>query len=278
MSKRLWTDEEYALLEDKADARNVDLARELGRTTQEVSRKRIMLAKGWTPKVSPWTPEEDSVIISASPFATAEQLTEKLPGRTRKAVEERSRKLGRFSVAGFQKSPSHIGARPLLAKTCTKCGLLLPAGWFQWFDRKTGWSSHCRKCRSKGTMDTRKARVEVTPEKRKAYTAKYENRCQAITLPTVTKAREPYTEKDHKILSDPDMTLIQKAVLLGRTFKAIKKACFKFEYKSHVGLGDPERDLWMIQNPNAERIAEIQATQRTPEPVSTGRPAWDWDD
>ena len=63
---------------------------------------------------------------------------------------------------------------------------------------------------------------------------------------------QPYTDEDHKVLSDQDLTLLQKALRLGRSYAAVRSMCMRSGYRSHVGLGDPERDQWKIDNPNAK--------------------------
>jgi hypothetical protein len=80
------------------------------------------------------------------------------------------------------------------------------------------------------------------------------------------------------------MTILQKALTLRRTYTAVAVKCSREGVKSVVGLGDPERDQWLIDNPNADRLDEITAslaveTREAPE-ADEPRPApsWDWDD
>jgi len=81
------------------------------------------------------------------------------------------------------------------------------------------------------------------------------------------------------------MTLLQKALTLHRTYGATANACSKGGHKSKVGLGDPERDQWMIDNPNLDRLEEIAASlpapqkaPMVPETPERTAPSWDWDD
>jgi hypothetical protein len=62
---------------------------------------------------------------------------------------------------------------------------------------------------------------------------------------------EPWIEADHAVLSNPDMLVIEKAIALGRTYKATMRMCSKCGYTSKVGKGDPVRGQWVIDNPNA---------------------------
>jgi hypothetical protein len=84
---------------------------------------------------------------------------------------------------------------------------------------------------------------------------------------------------------NPDMTRMQKALLLHRTYLSIAGKCQSLGYMSKASLGDPERDQWMIDNPNLDRLDEITASLPAPlgapmEPETPKRtaPSWDWDD
>lgn len=80
------------------------------------------------------------------------------------------------------------------------------------------------------------------------------------------------------------MTALQKALILRRTYAATRTACRANGFKSHVGLGDPERDQWIIDNPNAGNVDDIAAALAPLSPLAPAeakQPAasqWDWDD
>jgi hypothetical protein len=98
----------------------------------------------------------------------------------------------------------------------------------------------------------------------------------------------PWTEDDYKTLADPDLTAFQKALVLKRTYTSVHSAVARMGFKSKVGLGDPERDQWLIDNPNADRVDEIRAqfesmTDDIQMPVletagAPKRPVFDWED
>lgn len=77
-----------------------------------------------------------------------------------------------------------------------------------------------------------------------------------MTEPTAHRKGQPWLEVDHKILADPDYTLTEKALLLERTYAGVQRACSANGYRSHVGKGDPERDQWIIDNPNLAKVGQ----------------------
>jgi len=108
---------------------------------------------------------------------------------------------------------------------------------------------------------------------------------QALTIPGASQAGQPWIEADFAVLQDPDMTILQKARALHRTYNATSTACTRSGFKSLVGLGDPERDQWLIDNPNSDRFDEITASLKAPheapmvpETPERTAPSWDWDD
>lgn len=108
-------------------------------------------------------------------------------------------------------------------------------------------------------------------------------RLQALTLACASRHRQPWMESDFKVLANPDMTILQKALTLGRSYMAAQSACSANGFKSHVGLGDPERDQWIIDNPNAGNVDDIAASLAPIAPLALAEakqsvPAWDWDD
>jgi hypothetical protein len=229
--------------------------------------------------VEPWRTLEDDFLL-ANPSMTAKDAGSYL-GRTSIAVDKRRRWLvkDQESKVRFGASPLKMGARPLLAKTCPSCGLLLQAKWFGKNSKK--WSRDCTRCISKAKKGTRK--YNNSPEY-KAKIREAKRKYQELTLPGASRKGQPWTESDMAILGDPDLTIFRKALTLHRTHEATRRACQVNGFKSFVGLGDPDRDQWMIDNPNADRFEEITAslvteTQESPE-ADEPRPApsWDWDD
>jgi len=273
---RAWTDEEYGLVAS-SDKPIADLAAEMGRTRHAVQKVRNKLRAGWVPNRAPgWSEDEDALLLSTLRLPAKDVAASM--GRTVSAVHQRRHSLksaGEASGAfGGNVSPYKPGARPMLAKTCPECGLLLQAKWFRQDGERKAWSRQCRRCFRAGRGPEKSAADRVRSE-----ASKYA--LQTMTLPGAVNHNKPWLEEDMKVLADPDMTRLEKALALQRTYHSVCNAVRKFDFPSKVGLGDPERDQWMIDNPNADRVPEIAVTTPapTPDPTMTpARPAFDWDD
>lgn len=264
MSRKPWTDEEIGFLQEHADWPVPSIAEELGRSRRSIDSARAKLKVGKLGRGirAPWSPDEDSVLIEAGPWITSKQLAAVLPGRSHVAVKRRRVELGlEVLAAGANVMPQSTAGRPLVAKTCTKCGLLLAGSWFR-LTKGRGtreWAAACRKCNAERCEKNREENPEYR-ERAKANTRKankaWVDRAQQVTRQHATKNGEPYTELDHKVLADPDLTNLQKALRLGRTYSAVNTMCHNAGHTSRRdGLGDPERDVWVIDNPNAQAAA-----------------------
>ena len=232
---RWWTDEEIGFLLDNPDMSARELGEILGRGRQSVQKKRLALERGEVPQVEAWTQDEDDFIL-ANPHLDERQVAAHL-GRTVHAVRGRRSIVGRREGVNFygSKDPGHVGKRPLLAKTCPKCGLFLGA---RWFGRTTDdfWKHQCIRCRP--------------PQDRTGYKpptkSDFYDRVQQVTREKATNNGHPWTEKDHEVLSDPDLPIVTKAIRLGRTYAAVAKQCHDHNYRSLVGLGPAEHAAWVI--------------------------------
>lgn len=239
-----WTDEEIGFLLDNWSLPMKQLAEELGRTPGAVAGKRMAIRRGWTPRMTFWTEEEDQVILESGPYTTLRQLAEQLPGRSEKVIKTRRERLG-VEVAHRQNQlPGTIGARPLLAKTCIDCGRLLQAEWFGFSTGSRRWNSHCRQCHT-----TRTAATPAYNDRSGHSSTESYYRLQRLTSERATRTGEEYTDADHEVLADPDLTVLQKALRISRSYAATMGVVKRNGYKSHVGLGEPT-DLWRIFNPN----------------------------
>jgi hypothetical protein len=76
---------------------------------------------------------------------------------------------------------------------------------------------------------------------------------QEITRQQAERHGQPYTESDYEVLADKSLTDFQKALRLKRTYAGAVHARRAAGLKSKPeGLGDPERDVWVIDNPNVK--------------------------
>lgn len=248
---RFWTEDDKGFVLDNPEMSARELGELIDRSGESVQKMRRALAQGFSPSRMPWSETEDDIIIAGGPYATIEALTSKLPGRTSSAIKERRQTLGVNGARGLNKSPHTPGGRPLIAKSCVACGLLLPSDWFAWRNATRTWASRCKKCASQYVNRYRKGPDDAERKRRARSSSESYRRFQATSLERATNRRQPYTAEDHKVLADPDLTLHQKALRLGRSYAAVADACSVSGYKSHVGLGDAEKDIWVIENPNA---------------------------
>ena len=258
-----WTDEELGFLAEHPDWPPRRIAAELGRSAVAVGAKRREIREGWSPTVTPWSQDDTNFIIN-TPHMTAEQTAKHL-GRTVSSIRGQRQILtetrGLSWGSGKQKSPFSIGARKLVARTCHSCGLLLQARWFQFMrvGSATGWQwqTRCTRCvplHLKNPPDYSKK----DPAPSRASKA----RLQALTLPHADRKGQPYLAADHAVMADPDRTIFEKAITLGRTYFAVNQACAVNGYHSIVGLGDPNRGTWKIIRGGEQDIGDQPGNPR----------------
>lgn len=276
-----WTDKELGVLQDHPDWPVRRIAEELGRSEAAVRFQRSKVRSGWVPQFSVWAEDEDRIIRDTKHINPAE-VARLLPGRSVDAVSRRRKVIA--AVHGIRFSPNynplHVGGRPLLARTCPDCGLLLQAFWFESNESRKAASKWRRKC----------SRCRHEPHKKnitKAQAAKFKAARESVLQrlrDNAHRSGQPWTEADFGTLSDPDLSITEKAVLLHRSWDGTAKACKRRGLSSKRGLGDPERDQWSLDNPNADRIDEITASLKVavveaPEHIDERTaPSWDWDD
>lgn len=242
MTYKPWTDEENGFILDTLGWPIRRVAEQLDRTPHSVQQRRTDLVNGkaMEPKTPPWTAAEEAVIV-ANPFLSVRDIAVIL-NRSPEAVKIRRSAIRRSanpSVEAKNLNPHKNGSRPLLAKTCIGCGLLLQAKWFT--GNHKGWSKTCTRCQPRGRSP------QAYPDRSREFM----RRMQELTLPLATSNNQQWTLADHEVLASQDMTILEKALRLGRTYMATASMCRSSGHKSLVGLGDPERDQWIIDNPNA---------------------------
>lgn len=259
MSGKQWTDDEIGFLQEHDDWSRQQLADELGRSVSAVKHARLRITQGalGAQVKSQWTEDEDAVLRDASPNATAKQLASLLPGRTWMAVRTRRSQLDvEVTPKGRGERPTDIATRPLVAKTCTKCGLLLAGSWFHFNKSQLSWSPDCRKCVSERNSEQVKKQWRDEPALMSARSKARIKTLQDITRQKAERHGQPYTESDYEVLADKSLTDFQKALRLQRTYSGVVNARRAAGLQSiPEGLGDPERDVWVIDNPNAPQMA-----------------------
>lgn len=243
-----WTDQEHGVLLECADWPAAAVARRLGRSVHSVYQKRHRLRHGWVPEIEGWTAEELDFLRS-TPHLTQVEQAARLPGRTYFSVGSQRRYLTRtegIRFDAYNKNPNHVGGRLLLARTCPDCGLLLDARFygisgrgrrqkFQWYDR-------CVRCRQHG-------RARVQSDESKAKTAANVKALQDRVADQAVRRGQPWLEADDRVIQDPDLTNLEKAIRLKRTLQATQARVHKVgatsANKRHLG---PTQDgVWVIQ-------------------------------
>lgn len=250
---KAWTDLEMGIIADTLDEPAIVVADFLDRPRATIYRARARLRDGWTPVKLEWT-DDDLAVLRATSDLPLRTVAEML-GRTETAVEQHRSTLGiKFTGTRWQQLlPCNTRGRTLLAQTCTECGLLLDATWFQQVAKNRSWRSVCTRCVG-NSEPVRAARLRYEAKKksgqsdaqRRAYNAK-----QELTIQTATRHREPYTEADHKVLANPKLTALTKALRLRRTYAAVCVQLSINGYSSKVGLGDPADGQWKISFPES---------------------------
>lgn len=272
-----YSDEELGYVQATLDRPVREAAEHLGRSIGSIDSMRRRVRSGWVRKHDLWTLAEDEILISNAGVLGGEDLAKLLPGRSTKNVYDRLNRLGVRLGHRNNRNPFFIADRQLLARTCTHCGLLLPAKWFVRSKKRAQWGSWCRSCKN-GQMP--EYRRQPHAKERKKSLSKYEERAQAISLKLSVNKGVSYTEADHRVMADPSLTALTKALILGRTYYAVAAQMKINGYHSHTRpITDPSSDQWLINNPNSDRVEEITANLRR-DILEAGKtlPEWDWDD
>lgn len=284
-STATWTDDEMGVIADHMTTPANVLARKLGRSPDAIYKARARVKRGWVRTRETWSPAEDEIVLSKSGTLTSAQIAHLLPGRTPESIKHRRRTLRvpHCPPAAFY-NPRNVGTRRLLAKTCPSCGELLPGEKF--YRRKTGNRvaaiiETCAYCTSEKSKKWRGENPEEQPRPKGEAMKRYVTMAQELSLRSATRQGEPYLEADFKVLADPHMSQLAKALKLRRTYYAVSNACAKNAFTSSSGIahGDRLDAAWHIDNPNADRVEEITAALKQ-EFTDAGIqfPEWDWDD
>ena len=275
-----WTEDEISHVVDSWDRPIAQQAEYLGRSYQSIVVLRRKIKDGYAgPTKTSWTEAEDQVILD-NPYYTAEQLTGLLPGRRVGAIRTRRAKLSNKPMV-FSRSPFKPGGRTILARTCLGCGLLLPDSWY-WKRGENGKFTTCKACYSSSHQSKQKSIPDAVKEERRRAAlrrvAAYQKKAQEISLPGAERSGQEYTEADHVVLADRTLSNLAKALKLKRTFIATTQAVYGNGYSSALPATDPEREQWLIDNPNADRIEEIAERLQQQTPLVPLRPEFEWDD
>lgn len=124
----------------------------------------------------------------------------------------------------WQRDPTAVGRRTLIAKTCRSCGELLPA---ERFGKIKGYyAGTCRACTQRAYY-ARKPRSDLA----RKFRSDYQN-LQRRNIPG-EHHREPWTGPELEIAARSDLSTREVAEMLGRTYLAVKQARYLLK------IGDP---------------------------------------
>ena len=249
MSPAAHSDEVYGLIAGTMDVPRQEVAADLGWTVDQVKTARSRIRSGWAPVKTGWTDDED-YIIRSSPLLTARQLTALLPGRAWQSIKKRRSEISALDGLpkhAFRSDPMAPAGRTLIAKTCTACGELRPGTAYRWRSQSKTWRSDCVYCESDRTRGNRE---------RSGYSSQPGNaRRQAVSLTRADRNGQEYTDTDISVLKDATLTTLQKALRIHHSYYATSSAVSRMGFASAPpSLGDPETDVWAINNPNLDRI------------------------
>lgn len=135
-----------------------------------------------------------------------------------------------------------VGPRTVLAKTCTGCGLFLNGEWF-YPVRRGGLvylNGKCKRCIYAG--------MHATRAERRSRKGEHEDReRQRISLRSATRTTYEYTDREMQVLAREDLTTLEKALELGRTYFAVRTALRKFGLSHRQHRNDyPTDHQWRI--------------------------------
>lgn len=260
---REWTDEEIGFLVDNDAEPGRWIAEQLGRSYYSVQVKRNRIRRGITwREPSDWT-EEEYDVLRVTRHLSAWQIADILPGRTpggvkraRQQLEKREPWLNFGDYATRNKSANRIGRRPLVAKTCTKCGELRDGSAYYFDEKDRVWFSNCKFCH----MRLRKPQLpKTTSREQRAGHLRKRQEMNALTLPTATRHGMEWTDADMPVLSNPDLTDVEKALMLRRTYfaTAARRRVTGLVSKRIRSIGDPDDCKWYIDAPKAEALRRV---------------------
>ena len=252
----LWSDDELGFLQDHWNWPSADVAEALGRTRRQVNYQRSRITRGVASIVPQRWTADDLSFLRDNPHLTSRQAAAAL-GRTYESVRAQRAIMSRHEGIRFgstNKSPYRPGRRTIVAMTCRGCGLILDGSWFQRSAQGVTTRTRCIRCYPRTPISPEGAARRA--ESKRGGTSEWVKRLQVISAERAERAGQEYTSDDLRVLSDPDITVIEKALRLGRTYHAVVSACHQRGYTSKKGRGDPTNWQWSIYAPMAKELLE----------------------
>lgn len=135
-----------------------------------------------------------------------------------------------------------VGSRPLVAQTCKDCGELKMGSEFPTNTVKgvRYYRRQCRPCmkvyndahppkekRNRSYQYNADAYAKLSPEQ-KAKARRYMIELNASTQAQAKHKNQPYTDADWAVLLRNDLTSLEKALLIGRTYRGVENQLYKY--------------------------------------------------
>lgn len=246
MDGKRWTDAEYGLVLDETLTPG-DAATLLGRSMGAVISARSRLRHGWSPReYEPPLSVDEVDVIRRTPQATAERLAEMLDRPyhmitlTRRAlIRDEGATFGR---GPYDKIPTMVGSRLLIARTCTRCGVIRGGRDFNKGGKRGKLMGKCRYCR----IELRDK--AESPKHRAALTQRVIELSESLGIPYMSKRYDEYTEKDIEVLRDDRLTTCEKAARLGRSYDAVLGARQRYSVSESRGERPEPGGVWTIRH------------------------------
>jgi hypothetical protein len=213
---------------------------------------------------------------------TVDQIMEHLPGRSRTSILDRRHKFGLTGGYIYHRfNPYFAGTRTVIARTCTKCGIVRPGTAFRVRkDRATTWCKYCEGDQGASWRSRNPDLVKAGNTRSIDAKARRRKEVQRITSKLATRNGYPYVDADFEVLSDPSLTILGKAIRLHRSYAAVSHKCSENGFKSNASFVDiSDLGAWKIDNPNIENIEGItEMIKKEFSEAGIEFPKWDWDD
>lgn len=241
-----YTDHEMALIADRS-LKLREVADQVGISISAVSAIRKKIDAG-TLKLSDWLDSEIDFVIENINRMTTQKLADFL-GRTHSEVHTEIGRLRRNGLVApkskISMNPNTVAGRPLIAKTCPKCGHLRGAEWFNKSHTRSAGSRptyqpNCRQC------ETSRSKETMREKKHREHHGKYVAKLQSYTLERAEKNGQEWTSADLEILSSTDKTTFQKALELKRTYLATSAALHRNGLTSKPDFEGMKNGEWKL--------------------------------
>lgn len=281
---RAWTDEEDDYLRaNRGSMTWVEIAEQLERSAGGVAQRGRKLGLITVPKEQKeWTSEEVEFIRTSVATLTYSEIAERL-GRTRCSVAGKANLVGIKSPHGSDTGqrllhPSgrvQVGSRTLIAKTCTKCGRLLPARRYSRRKdkpREGYYQPACRSC----CMRSNVTRSDKDKHNQRANALR--DKVDTYTRGLAFNKGEPWSGEDLAVVRDTSKSLIGVAVELRRTYGAVAAKAQELGVNRRPNPDQHRNWVVALDHAAADRSLAVEMAGLVDPTGIPREDDWDWTD